>query len=465
MSNSLQLDTVLKQFVGFYSADELIQCACTLVRKFGVTGSIDVLQKIQSLLSLTSNASNFVSQLLGMVNRIESIVDDLFGMRWAEAALYGAISKIDVCPILNTAIFNMIGNLDIAKSLSVSQWFKNRADVIIGYSNQTHQELQKALQILGAISQIALLMKDCSVELTGGGVKLMSNSVNNNASGPIIDPVYSRPTVLLYDERLYLAKVSFNNFYTASELNGIITFYNIQENIVVPANYTFAGYYPKIFFDGLQLSIYYTDSNNEPKYRRWLPGNVPNIEKQISISQKVKDICDASSIFNHLFWLKYNVDTTWSLYTKNMNTEVETEIVNVGTGRYGGIFAFGSPESNWFILYSLNNIIYLLKLSSDCIVKSNIQASLGQYPKMFLAQDLESYLLLKNNNGVTEASFTDLETFTVSFPVLRMNVLKDFYNLVGTTITLQEWIDEQNFLIGHISGYIGGYLSNPFNSF
>jgi len=148
-----------------------------------------------------------------------------------------------------------------------------------------------------------------------------------------------------------------------------------------------------------------------------------------------------------------------------MNTEVETEIVNVGTGRYGGIFAFGSPESNWFILYSLNNIIYLLKLSSDCIVKSNIQASLGQYPKMFLAQDLESYLLLKNNNGVTEASFTDLETFTVSFPVLRMNVLKDFYNLVGTTITLQEWIDEQNFLIGHISGYIGGYLSNPFNSF
>lgn len=172
-----------------------------------------------------------------------------------------------------------------------------------------------------------------------------------------------------------------------------------------------------------------------------------------------------------LFWMA-NIAGSWVLMVRDMwfegdNTEVLKEgmVVNVGGGVYRGLDFVGSKEGNWSIVYSVDGVLYLMRLTGevDRVVFFEELYRGGVYPFMFRNEVMEMNALLYYDviNGGWRIKFSgDMVNWTkgsVSVNRLRKEVREGFINK-NTEVNLNVFLnilgiaDEKR--LGNVEGFL-----------
>jgi len=195
-------------------------------------------------------------------------------------------------------------------------------------------------------------------------------------------------------------------------------------------------------------------------------------QKRISCANFTKDIGDSSSNQQALFWIA-NKGTSWFLtarllYKEDISEEEklrEIQLLNLGSGTYGGIFVFGSRYSNWNIVYSFNNEINIIRYNQDLtkILFFN-SVTYGTYPIVFHLESVDNYMITFFDAGAYKAVFTgDWLNFSRAVSLFDIESIWDMYKMYGTEVTLRDHIEVMDYAKENSYGYQDGYLSHPYS--
>lgn len=176
------------------------------------------------------------------------------------------------------------------------------------------------------------------------------------------------------------------------------------------------------------------------------------LNKRLTCLGQVKDLVLFDSELR-LFWMNYT-NGSWILMARDMSDEGDNEdilkesmIFNAGEGIYKGLDFVGSKNSYWYIVYSLNYSLFLIKLSgeADSILFFE-ELWDGVYPFIFRNDSLELYALLYydlQNHGWRlhfSGNMKDWSMKSVSVNEVRTFTLQGFEN-VNYNINLTNFLN------------------------
>ena len=190
--------------------------------------------------------------------------------------------------------------------------------------------------------------------------------------------------------------------------------------------------------------------------------------KRVTCQGKIKDI--VAQVYERAFWLS-NIGGTWFLMTRLFADESQTDeevlkerrVLKVGSGIYKGLDFTGSDLSVWTIFYSIDGVIFLLRMDGDVSRVINYgELGLGMYPHIFRSDVLEMYGLLSYDarRGWGLRFSSDLGSWTSFVSILKVGEdLKESFVSLTTGVTLKNFLYILDYANQQNLGYMMGFLS------
>jgi hypothetical protein len=252
----------LKKSLGYYDWSDVAQCACHIVRKFGIKGSRNILNNIQQILGYINSVREGLETVSGLVNKLQSFAESLFGLDFIKNQIMKNLANIETCPMLDAMIWRELSSVGWITDLAVNKWFADKLDIINKYGTKAHEEIREVEKFLGLLSQMILLVEDCAVELVQGssgsgssGVKSLADALEAKDVGgkPRMEELeeyyknIERVSVVNIDGEIWIAWENSGKVYVRRNVNGVW-----GSDI-----YVLDGWYPRLFWDGNRVYLFF----------------------------------------------------------------------------------------------------------------------------------------------------------------------------------------------------------------
>ena len=252
----------LKQSLGYYDWSDVAQCACHIVRKFGVQGSRSILNNIQQILLYINKIREGVDLVAGLVNKLQSFAESVFGLDFVKNQIMKNLANVETCPMLDAMVWRELSSVGFITDLFVNKWFADKLDIINKYGTKAQEELADVEKFLSLLSQMILLVEDCAVELVqgssgsgSGGVKSLKDELEAKDVGgkprfELEEEYYKqieRVSVVNIDGEIWIAWESNNKIYIRRNVGGVW-----QDDV-----YVIGGKYPRLFWDGNRVYLFF----------------------------------------------------------------------------------------------------------------------------------------------------------------------------------------------------------------
>jgi hypothetical protein len=172
MANNNEIMRELQTRLGYYDASDIMACACHLVRKFGISGAKEILKPLKDMLTLLGDARMNLSKVLGVINQLEALGNDILSLDPIVRIVYDKLSRLNICPIVDRAIFDAVKEIDMFKDIAMGDFFADKGLLIGTYANIANNELNDIANLIGALSDTLLLVDGCTNENIPAGKTL-----------------------------------------------------------------------------------------------------------------------------------------------------------------------------------------------------------------------------------------------------------------------------------------------------
>jgi len=294
----------LRKQLGFYDWDDVAQCACELVKRYGVADVRNILEKLKSLSEINADLQEYISDVIARIDSIISLADSILNLNPLERLIYRELSKLKVCPLVDNLIYDILGDINILKNIQLGEWFGNRAGAIIGALNTTNQVLSESQEKLLRFAELIKVMDACSTE---------SIPESKNYEDVLLGHHVVVPPNIEKSEEHYdippmgtVANVNGETWYAFEKDGFVKVARKINSVWQSPVDVT-EGYYPKIFFDGTRVNIYFS--------KNYKIGLVSMLPHELSLIEVPFSLWDCSKITFSL------VEKNESIYICGFNSE------------------------------------------------------------------------------------------------------------------------------------------------
>jgi hypothetical protein len=255
----------LKKSLGYYDWSDVAQCACYIVRKFGIKGSRNILNNIKQIFGYINSVREGLETVSGLVNKLQSFAEYLFGLDFIKNQIMKNLANIETCPMLDTMIWRELSSVGWITDLAVNEWFADKLDIINKYGTKAHEEIREVEKFLGLLSQMISLADDCVVEMVQGssgssgsgssGVKSLADELEaKDVSGkPRMEEMgeyyknVERISAVSIDGEIWIAWESGGRVYVRRNVNGVWG----------SDSYVLNGRYPRLFWDGSRVYLFF----------------------------------------------------------------------------------------------------------------------------------------------------------------------------------------------------------------
>jgi hypothetical protein len=445
----------IRKNLGYYDWNDVAQCACQIVGKFGISGARGVLNNINKVLRYIHSVREGLEMLSGFVNKVQSFGEYVFGLDFSKNQIMKQLANINVCPMIDELVWREMDSIGFGVDIAVNNWFADKLEVLNKYGTKAQEEIRDAEKFLSALSQMIMLVEDCAVEVVGssgksGGGLSSSKTLENSLKG---DVVSQGVNINVDRKEYYTEKERATGLYKIDDEYWIAY---VDKFKVVSVMFKKNGQWgsvpidvndlpPSLYIDGNKVYVFYVLSglihihsfDRDNSYNWGL--------KRIVYYGKVIDV--VAVVYKRMFWLN-EIDGVWRVMTLDLEHDGNIqEVFNTGvsTDKYGGIDISGSDLSVWNIFYSLNDTVYLLKVNlNNMNIVGFIEIGEGSRPYIFRNDELEMYGLLCYDKvkgwGVRFSS--DLVNWTGLACINRMvKELKDSFISITKNVSLTEFFD------------------------